>query len=165
MIGVLLRIDYWSTNNGLMIDWYITDDWLNDYWQNGPKQSWANNLIFKYIRIFWTNIFIRKNNCWFFLEQIYSDIHSWSLYHAKYIWIFICPISMVTNIYRYSFVQKIDICLTLTLYTTLRLSSYHGLCLLGNTMVLVLVPPWWLIHLPLTKWIRTNMSQTRPDQT
>ena len=29
--------------------------------QNSPKQSWENNLIFEYIRIFWTNIFIRKN--------------------------------------------------------------------------------------------------------
>ena len=28
--------------------------------QNSPKQSLANNQIFKYIRIFWTNIFIRK---------------------------------------------------------------------------------------------------------
>ena len=40
--------------------------WVQSYtkYENGPnstKQSWANNLIFKYIRIFWTNIFIRKN--------------------------------------------------------------------------------------------------------
>ena len=74
--------------------------------QNSPKQSWANNLIFEYIRIFWTNVFIRKNIRWFFLGRIYSDIHSWYFYHAEYIRIFIRPISMVTNIFGYSFVQK-----------------------------------------------------------
>ena len=31
--------------------------------QNSPKQSWENNLIFEYIQIFWTNIFIHKNIC------------------------------------------------------------------------------------------------------
>ena len=77
--------------------------------QNSPKQSWVNNLIFEYIRIFWTNIFIRKNIRWFFVGRIYSDIHSWYFYHAEYIRIFIHPISMVTNIFGYSFVQKIDI--------------------------------------------------------
>ena len=56
--------------------------------------------------IFWTNIFSRKNICWFFLDQIYSEIQMWSFYHAKYIRIFICPISMGTNIIGYSFVQK-----------------------------------------------------------
>ena len=80
--------------------------------QNSPKQSWENNLIFEYIWIFWTNIFIRKNICWFFLGQIYSDIHSWSFYHAEYIRIFIRSISMVTNIFGYSFVQKNVICPT-----------------------------------------------------
>ena len=29
--------------------------------QNIPKQSWAKNLMFEYIRIFWMNIFICKN--------------------------------------------------------------------------------------------------------
>ena len=74
--------------------------------QNSPKHSWAYNQIFKYIRIFWMNIFIHKNIRLFFLNQIYSDIHSWSFYHAKYIGIFICLISMVTNISGYSFIQK-----------------------------------------------------------
>ena len=77
--------------------------------QNSPKQHGANNLIFEYIRIFWTNIFIRKNIRWFFLGQIYSDIHSWYFYHAEYIQIFIRPISIVTNVFGYSFVQKFDI--------------------------------------------------------
>ena len=77
--------------------------------QNIPKQSWANNLMFEYIRIFWMNIFIRKNIRWFFLGRIYSDIHLWSFYHAEYIRIFIRPISMVTNIFWCSFVQKIYI--------------------------------------------------------
>ena len=74
--------------------------------QNSSKITWANDLIFEYIIIFWTNIFICKDICWFFLWRIYSDIHSWCFHHATYIWIFICPISMVTNIFRYSFVQK-----------------------------------------------------------
>ena len=77
-----------------------------EYGQNSPRQSWENDLICEYIQIFWTNIFICKNIRWFFVGWIYSDIHSWSFYHAKYILIFICPISMVTNIFGYSFVQK-----------------------------------------------------------
>ena len=40
--------------------------------QNSPKHCWANNQIFEYIIIFWTNIFICKNIRWFFLDQIYS---------------------------------------------------------------------------------------------
>ena len=50
----------------------------------------------------------------FFLGQIYLDIHSWYFDHAKYIRIFIRPISIVTNIFWYLFVQKKDICLTLS---------------------------------------------------
>ena len=85
--------------------------------QNSPKSSWAKNLIFESIRIFWTNIFICKNIHWFFMGQIYSDIHSWYFYHAEYIWIFICPISMVANIFGYSFVQTNYICPTLVYYS------------------------------------------------
>ena len=81
--------------------------------QNSPKQSWEYNLIFEYIQIFWTNIFICQNFCSFFLGQIYLDIHSWYFYHAKYIRIIICPISMVMIIFGYSFVQKNDISPTL----------------------------------------------------
>ena len=81
--------------------------------QHSPKKSWANYLIFEYIRIVWTNIIICKNICWFFLGRIYSNIQSWFFYHAKYIRISICPISMVTKIFGYSFVQKQDICPTL----------------------------------------------------
>ena len=47
--------------------------------------------------------------CWFFHGRIYSDIQLWYFYRAKYIRILICPISMVTNIFGYSFVQKFDI--------------------------------------------------------
>ena len=95
--------------------------------QNSSKQSWANNQIFEYILIFWTNIFIRKNIRWFFLDWIYLDIYSWSFYHAEYIWIFLCLISMATNMFGYSFVQKNDICPTLVytalVYTVVYISS------------------------------------------
>ena len=47
-----------------------------------------------------------KSNCWSFLELIYLDIHSWSFYHAKYIQVFICPISMVTNVFVYFLFKK-----------------------------------------------------------
>ena len=72
--------------------------------QNSQKQSWENNLIFKYIRIFWTNIFIHKNICRFFMAEfiwifmrgifimpIYSDIHSSNIYGNEYIRILIRP--------------------------------------------------------------------------
>ena len=42
---------------------------------NGPKQSWANNQIFEYSRIFWMNTLFRKNIHWCFLDQIDWDIH------------------------------------------------------------------------------------------
>ena len=61
--------------------------------QNSLKQSWANNQTFEYILIFWTNIFIRKNFHWLFLDRIYSYIHLWSFYQVEYIQIFVCPIS------------------------------------------------------------------------
>ena len=64
--------------------------------QNSPKQSWVNNLKFEYIQIFWKNMFICKNIIWFFLGHIYSDLYSWSFYHAEYISIIICRISMVS---------------------------------------------------------------------
>ena len=81
--------------------------------QNSPKQSWANNQIFKYICIFGQLYSFAKIFGNFFLDQIYSDIHSGTLYHVKYIGIFIRPISMVKNISGYSFVQKNDIHTTL----------------------------------------------------
>ena len=81
-------------------------------------------MIFEYIRIFWTNIFICKNICWFFHWRIYLDIHLWYFYHAEYIRKFIRPISMVTNIFGYSFVQKFDIRPTL-LCLYLCLSPFH----------------------------------------
>ena len=59
--------------------------------QNSPKQSWENNLIFEYIWIFWTNIFIRKNIRCFFI--------------GEFIRIFILDIFIMPNIFRYSFVQ------------------------------------------------------------
>ena len=74
--------------------------------QNSQKQSWANNQIFKYIPIFWTNIFIRENICWFFLDWIILDFHWWSFYHAKYILIFIRPISMVRELSSFIRVTK-----------------------------------------------------------
>ena len=84
----------------------------NTKYENGkhsPKRFWENYLIFKCIRIFWTNLLICQHIRWFFLGWIYLDIHSWSFYHAEYIRIFNRPISIVTNIFRYSFVQKKDI--------------------------------------------------------
>ena len=65
--------------------------------QNNTKQSWENILIFKYIRIFWTHIFNRTNNCCFcsransfgysivifFCCQIYLDIHLSNIYSGK----------------------------------------------------------------------------------
>ena len=59
--------------------------------QNSPKQSWENYLIFKYIRISWTNIFICRNIRWFFM--------------GKFIRIFIHDIFIVPKIFGYSFVQ------------------------------------------------------------
>ena len=64
------------------------------------QNYWANNDIFEYIHIFWTNKFIRKNIWWFFLDWIFLDIQSWSflscqissdihslnIYGHKYIW-------------------------------------------------------------------------------
>ena len=50
----------------------------NTKYENGQissKQSWANILIFEYIPIFPTNIFIRQNIHGIFLGQIYLDIH------------------------------------------------------------------------------------------
>ena len=49
----------------------------------------------------------------FFFRQIYLDIHSSNIYYHEYIWIFILPIYMVTNILGHSFVQKNLICPTL----------------------------------------------------
>ena len=78
----------------------------NTKYENGHlslNKSWANFLIFKSIRIFWTNIFIRKDICKFLLRQIYLDIHLWylscqiywdihpsNIYGIKYIQMFIC---------------------------------------------------------------------------
>ena len=70
-------------------------------------------MIFVYIQIFWTNIFVCQNIWWIFLEQIYLDILSWSFFPEQYILRFIRPISIVTNIFRYSFVQTNHICPTL----------------------------------------------------
>ena len=111
----------------------------------GPKQSWANNQIFKYIRIFWTNIFIRKNICWFFLDQINLDIYSWYFYHAEYIRIFIRPISMVTNIFGYSFVQKNYICPTLPAPFLVLPQIMLSLCFLVDNPS---SPPPWPLLLP-----------------
>ena len=62
--------------------------------------------------ILYSNIFEYFGQIYSF--AIYLDIHSWSFYHAKYIRIFIHPISMVTNILQYSFIKKEkDICPTL----------------------------------------------------
>jgi hypothetical protein len=63
--------------------------------QISPKQSWAYIIIFIYIQIFETNIFICQNICRFFQGRIHSDIHLLSFYLAKYIWIIILQISMV----------------------------------------------------------------------
>ena len=73
--------------------------------QNSPKQSWTNNLIFKYSNIL-DKYIPSKNICKFFLEQIYSDVQSGSFYHAEYVGILIRPISRVTSIFGSSFVQK-----------------------------------------------------------
>ena len=63
--------------------------------------------------LFWTNIFISQNIRRYFVGEIYSYIYLWSFYPAEYIQILIHWISMVTNIFRYSFVQKNYICPTL----------------------------------------------------
>ena len=79
------------------------------YCQVSPKQSEANIPIFENIWIFWTNIFICQNICRFFLGQNNSEIHSLSFYPVENIRIFIRWISMITNIFGYSFVQNNDI--------------------------------------------------------
>ena len=67
--------------------------------QISSKQSWANILIFKSIRLFWTKIFIHQNICRFFSRvnlfgysfviflccRIGLDIHSSNIYGNKYI--------------------------------------------------------------------------------
>ena len=111
--------------------------------QNSPKQSWENYLMFEYIQIFWMNIFIRKNIRKFFLGQIYSDIHSWYFYHAEYIRIFIRPISMVTNIFGYSFVQKFNIRPTLIKKTLPRLPCCQWRFILGD----------------INNWVKTQKSK------
>ena len=57
--------------------------------QNSHGQMIWYSSIFKY---FW-QIYSFEKIFVVFLEQIYSDIHLWSFYYAKYFWIFICPIS------------------------------------------------------------------------
>ena len=46
--------------------------------------------------------------CWALSQcgWIYSEIHSWSFYTDKYIWIFFCPISMIANIVWIFIVSK-----------------------------------------------------------
>ena len=90
--------------------------------QNSPKQSWANYLIFKYIQTFWTNIFILQNIHVFFCGKFIWIFVCDSFYYAKYIRTFIRPLSMVTVIFGYSFVQKKDICPTLDHYKPRKLN-------------------------------------------
>ena len=73
--------------------------------QNSSKQYWANNLIFKYIKIIWMNILTGKKHLLLFSRanlfgysfliflscRIYSVIHLFNIYGNKYIWIFIHP--------------------------------------------------------------------------
>ena len=66
-------------------------------------QLGTNIWIFEYIL---TNIFIHLNIYWFFQRGIYSDIHLWSIYTNKYIWIFICPISLIVNELKFSLLPK-----------------------------------------------------------
>ena len=61
-----------------------------EFWTS-VGQIFGNSNIFKYI---WTNIFICLNIRWFFPGQIY-------------IWIFICDLFILTNIFGYSFVQHL----------------------------------------------------------
>ena len=71
---------------------------------NGQTSPINHGKIFWYIK---TTIFIHTNICWFCLWWIYSDIYSWSFYSDECIRIFICPIPMVENIFRYLFVHKL----------------------------------------------------------
>ena len=109
-----------------------------------------NNQIFKYIPIFWTNIFIRKNIRWFFPDRIILDFHCWSFYHAEYILIFICPISMVMNIFEYSFVPKNDIRPTLV---------HLSICLFVDVFIcsLVHLSIYPFVHLSICPFVHLSL--------
>ena len=66
-------------------------------------QMFGYSNIFKYI---WMNKFICQNIGWFFLWTIKWDIYSQSIFPDEYIWIFIRPVSMVTNIFKFSHIPK-----------------------------------------------------------
>ena len=85
---------------------------------NGPKNT-HNMIMSKLVQdsfgqIFWySNIFKYFGQIYsfskifiIFFMVIYSDLHLWSFYPAEYIWIFIRQLSMVKNIFWYTFVKK-----------------------------------------------------------
>ena len=74
--------------------------------QNSPKQCWTNILIFKYI-LTYLGKYIHLPN--YLLTFSRANLFGYSFvitFHDEYIQIFIRSISMVTNIFIYSFVQK-----------------------------------------------------------
>ena len=95
--------------------------------QNISKQCGTKILILEYIRIYlgkyihslkYLLIFSRTNLfgysfVTYFSWRIYSDIHLFNIYGHKYIQIFIHALFLLTNIFRYSFVQQNYICYTL----------------------------------------------------
>ena len=58
--------------------------------------------IFEFIRIYVDKYIHLSENLLIFSKQIYSYIHSWSIYTNKYIRTFIRPISIKANIFELS---------------------------------------------------------------
>ena len=83
--------------------------------QNMKMAKIVQNIIGQIVK--YCNIFVYFGQIYsfskIFVDPIYSDIYLLSFYQAEYIRILICPISMVTSIFGYSFIQKHDICPTL----------------------------------------------------
>ena len=71
-----------------------------------PVQYGTNIQIFKYIRIYLDKYIYSSKYSLIFPRQIYSDIHSPSIYADKYIRIFIHPIFFIANIFEFSLFPK-----------------------------------------------------------
>ena len=107
------------------------------------------------------NIFICQNISRFLLGRINLDIHLWYFDLAEYIRIFICPLSMVTNIIRYLFVQINDICPTLLLSAPfLTPAETKILVLLFASVERFSVSRMWDFFLSFTKTLLNRVSKT-----
>ena len=95
----------WLKSSNTGPKWII---WVKNKTKYENGQISPNNFgqIFWYLNILDEYIHSQKYLLIYFLGQIYLNIHLWSFYQAEYTRLFICPISMVTNVFGYSFVKK-----------------------------------------------------------